>query len=56
MYDEWDYEPFYDEEYQYLRLRLDAEWMEWEYYNSVPTSDSQQSDDSKKGILESDDI
>ena len=55
MFDEWD-EPFYEEEYRYLQLRMEAEWMEWEYYNSVPLPDDQKTDDSEKNIPESDDI
>jgi len=39
MYDEWINEYFDEEEYYYLRAQMEAEWMEWEYYNSVPTQD-----------------
>jgi outer membrane protein assembly factor BamE (lipoprotein component of BamABCDE complex) len=37
MYDEWINESFDEEEYYYLWAQMEAEWMEWEYYHSVPT-------------------
>ena len=39
MYDEWINEYLDEEEYYYLRAQMEAEWMEWEYYNGVPTQD-----------------
>ena len=57
MYNEWDYEPFNEDEYSYLLLRMEAEWMEWEYYNSLPTDVAfQRTADSGKSIPELKDL